>query len=164
MIFLPLVALVTASPPPVVVSTAGRMAPSRQEGEAVDFDVEIKAGDQSLWSGPMRVSNRVSATFNSDKHDASTEICVNDPSDFGSGNRSRLSVTLRMLPYGDRRDLFALTLSWEHPSSDRHCNRDMATRTVGLTENFTLGAGQETRLRGDGGLVVHIRRHADQAE
>ncbi|QUT06566.1 hypothetical protein KFK14_03640 [Sphingobium phenoxybenzoativorans] len=153
-------AAVLPPPPPAPV----RVPPpifqeSRDEllSRKATIEVDIRAGGQELWSGPMRLAGRVPATFSRQKSDAPADDCAAEENRY-SGVRSSLSVNLSLMSYGAGKSGFRLTVNWDRPADVNGCGGRDASRSVGLTQTFNLEPGQETSLTGDGGLTIRLRR------
>jgi len=145
-------------PPPIHAVSDYPRATRATPLPPVQFEVEVRSGNDILWSGPMRVAESLPANFNRQKLDAPDVACP--PYAGRNGQRSSLSVSLstsgRAVP--DQR--FALRVTWERPSlgAERSCEPQQGTRTVGLNQSFDLAPGQSTTITGDGGFSITIRR------
>jgi hypothetical protein len=159
-----LLALLAASVPPPVTTVWTPPPPGPHifgmgsSLPATDFDVEVRAGHDLLWSGSMRVSGAQAASFSRQKSDAPPGDCPAGPIGYGGGERSALSITLASFRVDATNSRFRFTLNWERPGQSGQCAGAGSARTVGLSESFDLAPGQSRTLTGDGGLVVQLHR------
>jgi hypothetical protein len=133
---------------------------ARQEllSKKASFDVDVRAGGQELWSGPMRLNGRTPASFSRQKSDAAVGDCAPVEGYSYRGVRSSLSVNLNMNVFEGSKTGFRLSINWERPGDANGCGGQDGTRTIGLTQSFSLEPGQEASFSGDGGLTVRLRR------
>lgn len=148
------------TPPPVFqpVVPAPRLAREEMMNRKASLDVDVRAGGQELWSGPMRLTGRAPASFSRQKSDAPVGDCPLVDGYSYRGVRSSLSVSLNMSAFEGRKEGFRLSISWERPGEASGCGGQDGTRTIGLTQSFNLEPGQEASFSGDGGLTVRLRR------
>lgn len=152
-----------APPPPVLPPPTARaiVSPQAMPERFASFDVDVRAGSEQLWTGPMRLSNRIAARFNRTKSDAQESGCPNDVTGgvMRMGASTSLTVDLSQRYGGDRAaDSFQLVLSWGRPGDNAGCPARQSSRTVSLNESFELKQGAQIVINGDGGVVVRIRR------
>lgn len=148
--------IVTVAPPPPMISAPA--LPSRTVGPAVTFDVEIRLGDEILWTGPMRVAEGAQAQFTRTKNDAPTTQCTDPILRYGGTDTSSLSVRLSRLASRTGEDRFQLTATWSRPGIEKGCSMEQGTRTIGLTQTLTIANNGDLTVHGDGGLAVRLRR------
>ena len=143
------------APPPIVALP--RVDPA-SSAPPVTFDVEVRAGGEVQWSGPMRVSGQSPASFSRNKSDAAEALCPS-PVYPGASARTSLSVTLTSRRVAPDRIGYNLRVSWDRPGPVADaCLAPQSTRTVALTQNVAIEPGQSVTVNGDGGLSVTLRR------
>jgi len=147
-------AVVAAPTAPVVLAPA---SPGRPIGPPVTFDVDVRLGNEILWSGPMRVSQGAQAQFTRNKSDAPAVQCADTAFRYGN-DVTTLSVRLSRQGSQPGEDRFQLTANWSRPGAENGCPNETGTRTIGLTQTFLLAANGELTVTGDGGLSVRLRR------
>jgi hypothetical protein len=133
----------------------------RDPGPSILFDVEVRAGSELLWGGPMRVNGITGASVGRSKSDAPSVTCP-ATTGYDQGVRSRLSINLGEVRFGDPEvDRFQLRVSLDHPggSLDSCADGERSSRSVGITENLHMVAGETRVLNGDGGLQIKLHRH-----
>ncbi|HEX7852347.1 MAG TPA: hypothetical protein VF503_01470 [Sphingobium sp.] len=162
-VFAMLAGTIPSAPPPPPMPSAPILLSSRSSSpnplKFVNFEVEVRSGSTVLWSGAMRVSNRVGASFSRQQSDASAEACENEQGDYGfGGERSALAVNLSMMRQSSGSDSFDLRVNWDRPGLRDGCSSRRGTRTIALSENFVLVERTETVITGDGALAIRIRR------
>jgi len=141
-------------PPPVISETFGDQSIA---GPPVTFDVEAKSSTEVLWAGEMRVSQRQGASVSRQQSNASASPCSATPQRYDAGERSSLSINLNQMRRGQDDYVFQLRVNWERPGDGAGCQRSNS-RSVGISENITIEPGHEQIVRGDGGLIIRIRR------
>lgn len=140
-----------AVPPPVYIPTPTYSSPISRERYVVD--VEVRAGNLILWSGPLRVGGGYGQT--SVRRDQS------EPGDSKCGNGEELatatnSVSLTLSPRG-RNDALSVNVRWSRPG-DLPCGLGPNSRTVELSSAIALAPGESKTIAGDGGLMVRLQR------
>lgn len=150
----------TAPPPPIVMVTPpAPPAPpmARREIERFLVDVEIRAGGELLWSGPLRVASGQPSTFRRDSSEPAAQSCADV---YGSGaqqNSLQFSITPSWQPGPDPQRAMVL-LRWGRPGANPCVGRSGGARSVELSDSVLLAAGQWATVTGDAGLVLRIRR------
>lgn len=159
------VAVAPAPPPPPPIVTSPVLPrfsmASRDPGPSILFDVEVRSAGDLLWNGPMRVNGITGASVNRSKSDAPSVTCP-PTTGYDQGVRSSLSVNLNEVRFGDpEADRFQLRVSLDRPSGtpDGCVDGERGSRSVGLTENLHMTAGETRTLEGDGGVQVRLHRH-----
>jgi hypothetical protein len=146
-------------PPPVLVATpsygnSSRSNSPRDQVRSAIFDVEVRGGDQLLWSGQMRVSTQNGASLDRRQSDAPPEQCAFSERGYDSTMRERLSINLSM------RDAPAALVSaratWERRPDSTDCRGN--SRAVSFNETFPLESGKSKTIKADGGLMVIVRQ------
>ncbi len=149
----------TTTPPPVLVYTPSHGYPSRSSSprepvRSAIFDVEVRGGDQLLWSGPMRVSTQNGASLDRRQSDAPPEQCAASERGYDTSMRETLSINLSM------RDAPAAVVSaratWERRLDSSDCRG--GSRTVSFNETFPLEPGKSRTIKADGGLMMIVRQ------
>ncbi|WP_394647998.1 hypothetical protein [uncultured Sphingomonas sp.] len=146
---------VTIAPPPVYVpSHTYPLSTPRGPFRSVTFDVEVRGGNQLLWSGAMRVSTDAGASIDRRQSDAPAERCPSAERGYGSSERDALSLSLSM------RDSTAMVVavrgSWERRVDGGAC--EGGTRTISFSDTVPIAPGSVTMIKGDGGLTVTLRQ------
>lgn len=142
-------------PPPILIAPT---SPGRPIGPPVTFDVDIRLGNEVLWSGPMRVSQGAAAQFTRTKSDAPAVQCTDAALRYVSSDVTSLSVRLSRQASPQGEDRFQLTANWSRPGGENGCPNEQGTRTIGLTQSFVLSANSDLTVAGDGGLSIRLRR------
>ena len=150
-----LLATIAATPPVMVPPPSPMRTAVRDMATvpAIILDVEVRGG-ALLWSGTMRVSPRVQASYTSSKSDAPAGICPPQRW-YGSGERDALRLTVSFVNPGSA-PRYVVNASWTRPAGDG-CDGAQDTRTVALTESVDIGQRDAT-VSGDGGLTVRLRQ------
>lgn len=146
--------VVAAPPPPILIAPT---FPGKPAGPPVTFDVDVRLGNEVLWSGPMRVSQGAQAQFTRTKSDAPAMQCTDTTFRYGS-DVTTLSVRLSRQSSQPGEDRFQLTANWSRPGADNGCPGAQGTRTIGLTQSFVLPADGDLAVTGDGGLSIRLHR------
>ncbi|WBO24175.1 hypothetical protein [Sphingomonas abietis] len=160
------VAVAPAPPPPPPMVLPSPVSPrfsamSRDPGPSILFDVEVRAGGDLLWNGPMRVNGITGSSVNRSKSDAPSVTCPT-VAGYDQGVRSSLSVNLSEVRFGDPdADRFQLRVALDRPggTADGCVDGERSSRSVGMTENLHMTAGETRTLEGDGGLQIKLHRH-----
>lgn len=144
--------VVPAPPAPSVIRS---VAPLSSTVERFVVDVDIRAGSETLWSGPLRVASNTASTFSRSQSEPRGESCAEDNY---LGVQSSLNVQLTpSRQYQSGRPVLGVTVRWSRPVESA-CPLRGAARTVELSDSVALAAGQSATVTGDGGLVVRLRR------
>lgn len=146
-------------PSPIPVSSdVGRVRMATDvSAQIAEFDVEIRAGSESSWSGSMRTAGNITSTLSRSKSDAPLVRCDDDRRNYGEGERESLQMTLRPIQYVNKEGQFQLTVTWERPVTAQRCG-ERATQTIARSETFVLLPGQSRVTTAEGGLTVRLRR------
>ena len=145
------------APPIVTVSEKAPVLARPRPALPVNLDIEIKAGNELLWAGSLRVSDRVQASFSRQMTEAAETICEVAP--HMSAMRSSLSVNITRLRFGEDSDSYSLKLNWDRPGPKGNaCEAQQSIRTIGLNQQFAFGQSNVVTIDGDNGLRVTIRR------
>lgn len=144
-----------AAAPPVSITENPDSFDNSQE--TAIFDVDARSGNELLWAGEMRVSGRQGASFTRQQSNASTSSCARGQTSYGQGERSSLSINLNRYRAGRDEGGVQMRVTWERPGEGDTCQGANA-RTAGITENLFLERGQERIVKGDGGLIIRLRR------
>lgn len=142
--------------PPMIITTAPRL-PGEQANTRPRFRVvvSVRAPEGLLWSGALWVSPRGPASWRQNMMEAQADECAPQNA-FRSTTSNELNVQLNVLPSadpaGDGR--ISVSVRWSRPGSSP-CG---GIRTVELQEQARLDRRGPTILKGDGGLVVELRR------
>ncbi|MBN8819447.1 MAG: hypothetical protein J0I80_12110 [Sphingomonas sp.] len=140
--------------PPLPVIEMPRAAPTTP----VNFEVEVRAGSELLWSGTMRVSGQSPASFTRNKTDAPEAVCA-APVYNSTNSRTSLSLTLTGRRFAQEKTGYNLRVTWERPGPAADaCEAPLSTRTVALAQDFSIAPGQSVTVTGDAGLSVTLRR------
>ncbi|MBB3695414.1 hypothetical protein [Sphingomonas sp. BK580] len=147
------------TPPPVVLYTPSHGYPSRSASplepvRSAIFDVEVRGGDQLLWSGPMRVSTQNGASLDHRQSDAPPAQCAASERGYDNSNRQLLSISLSMRD--GPASLVSARVTWERQLDSTDCRG--GSRTVSFNETFPLEAGSSKTIKADGGLTVTLRQ------
>ncbi|WEK42661.1 MAG: hypothetical protein P0Y64_14945 [Candidatus Sphingomonas colombiensis] len=143
-------------PPPVIITTVPRL-PSEQgiTRPRIRVAVSVRAPEGVLWSGALWVSPRGLASWRQNMMEAQADECM-PQNGFRSSTANELNVQLSVLPLvdpaGDER--ISVNVRWSRPASSP-CG---GSRIVELQEQARLDKRGPTILKGDGGLVVELRR------
>ncbi|WP_019514840.1 hypothetical protein [Sphingomonas sp. Mn802worker] len=140
-------------PAPIVTrsSASDRMAAMR---ESVPLDVVVRVPQGVLRSGRLLVDGARGASWRQSQSEAVASSCEQVDLPFGASQREA-SVTLRRVMRSDMADdLFSVEARWTRPR-DAGCG---GTSTIELRQTVTLAVGATQTLKGDGGLVVELRR------
>ncbi len=130
------------------------------DGPAASFDIEVRAGGEVLWSGPMRVSRLVAGRFERRKTEAPAASCGDGgTSRVNAAENTTLSVNVQRYlgaPIDDA--AFTLSVTWVRPGEGDACGGGRATLTSGISQQLRLAPGQSLTINGDSGLTVRLRR------
>ncbi len=140
-------------PAPIVTrsSASDRMAAMR---ESVPLDIVVRVPQGLLWSGRLLVDGGRGASWRQSQSEAVASSCGQIDLPFNASQREA-SVTLRRSTRSDMAaDLFSVEARWTRPS-DAGCG---GTSTIELRQTVMLAVGTTQILKGDGGLVVELRR------
>ncbi|MBV9842236.1 MAG: hypothetical protein JOY99_12040 [Sphingomonadaceae bacterium] len=150
-----------AAPPPLAVPSLNRapviMTASDAVQPPIEIDVEVRQADTVLYSGMMRVAGNIGASYSLNIMNAPRGLCTGRLT-YDMGERSSLQVNLRSESFRDQPDRFALDLHYDRPASDRSCDQQPGTRSIGLNQAVPLAAGASVTISGDAGLSVRLRR------
>ena len=149
----------SAPPPPVIVPSARIAQPAELDEVSLRVDrlqVSVFVGGERLWTGVLELNRFVGANYMESRRGATVAACPEPGRGVGSGHQLGVDVH----KYGGNlsdpdRYRISVNVGRSGPSAD--C-QSTATRSLRIEEQATVGAGQSVELRGDGGLVVRIRR------
>jgi hypothetical protein len=149
----PPVPRIYASPP--IVSrpdaVAHRNAAAR---ERIAVSVVVRVPQGVLWSGNLWVGGIRGASWRQSENEALGPECALVDQPFGTAQRET-SVTLRRsVRQTDAPDMLTVDARWTRPSQ-AGCG---GTSTVELRQSLALAPGATQTLKGDGGLIVELRR------
>jgi len=154
--------LITQVPPapriygaPPIVSRSDSMADRNAAArERVAVGIVVRAPQGVLWSGTLWVDGVRGASWRQSENEAPEPECALVDQPFGNAQRE-ISVTLRRsVRQTDGPDMLTLDARWTRPSQTG-CG---GTSTVELRQSLALAPGATQTLKGDGGLVVELRR------
>lgn len=137
-------------PPPVIVGA--------RPASPANLALTVRWGRQILWSGTLRVSgNHMSATYSQSKNESLPACPGSEPDRAGYGRASeQLSVRAdRRRAVDTGAEGFLIDVNWTRPLPD--CQGEGAS-TVGMSRIVPLAPGRTATLKGDGDLVVDVRR------
>ncbi|WP_298814326.1 hypothetical protein [uncultured Sphingomonas sp.] len=122
--------------------------------ERVAVGIVVRAPQGVLWSGKLWVdAMRGTPCRHSESEALEPNFAFNDQS-YGTAQRD-VSVNGRRSPRsGETPDIFSIEARWTRPS-EAGCG---GTSTVELRQSLALAPGAIQTLRGDGGLVIELRR------
>jgi hypothetical protein len=147
----------TPSPPPVVrmPQSLPPMAPTSELPRST-LDVRLSSDSGILYEGILRVGPRSEARVSMDRREAAAESC---PSDRYENQSVHTNFNLSISPRVTERssDAFAVSVSWTRAATTDGC-AEGGSRTAGFQQQVELAVGEEKSLRGDGGLMLRIRR------
>ena len=137
------------SPPIVYVSDAAPVP-------RYPVQVEIRGGDSVLWSGIVHAGGAGTVMLSHN---------LSEPGvDCGSAERGREqtnSYTFSLYPRSARQNsantIVQVNASWTR-SEPGDCAQSPGSRTVSLIQSVDLASGRPVVLRGDGGLIITLRR------
>ncbi|MET1754750.1 hypothetical protein ABVV53_04655 [Novosphingobium sp. RD2P27] len=132
--------------------------PTRPVSQTMTYDVELRSDAELLWSGQMRVSERMGATFSQQQQNAAPLNCMS-PEIYGEVHeRSVVSINLSPMSRFPATGALNVRVTWERPGSGAGCPARMGSRSVSITQILALQEGQQQTLTGDGGLTIRLRR------
>ncbi len=132
-------------------SMADRNAAAR---ERIAVGIVVRAPEGVLWSGNLWVDGMRGASWKQTETEALGPECAMVDQPFGAVQRE-ISVTLRRsVRQTDAPDMLTVDARWTRPSQTG-CG---GTSTVELRQSLALAPGATQTLRGDGGLIVELRR------
>jgi hypothetical protein len=129
--------------------------PNRNLTEVTTVDVVVRAGNEVLFEGPLRVAVIAPAAMSHEQTEAPPAGCPAKGYRDRAVRRLRLNLSANAGQGGDRD--YAVSVSWTRPI-DRACPAPTGTRTVELTETVMLSVGRAVTVTGDGDLSVTLRR------
>lgn len=156
MLFVAQAAMTVAAPPPRVVSVPPPMimrSPNGDPGPRTRVAIVLRSPQEIIWQGDLWVGTRGSSSWRESISEAGAEPC-NRSWEYGGGQRES-SVTLgpqRAEASGEQ--TLVVTVRWSRPV-DEPCS---GVRTVELRQPVKLPASGSITIKGDGGLVVEVRR------
>lgn len=141
------------APPIVYVSPPRSTAAPARDRYVVD--VEVRAGGETLWSGPMTVATAQSATF-------TRRLSEPAPDDCGPGGYGQQVENSLMVQLGPERPVMGdvgvgLSVRWGR-SVPGACPYRASSRSVELNQVVTLAPGRMVVVSGDADLTVRLRR------
>lgn len=150
----PPVTIMPATPPAPVIYASSR--PVRPQLPVL-VGIDVIGGGEQLWNGQLRVAGAFGASLNSSVNET-PEPCATDTSGFiqyPSTNTRSLRLRLERRDSVEQIDRFYVSVSWSRPGVP--CDGS-GTLTVGLEKFVTLKKGASTEVRGDGDLLVRLKR------
>lgn len=122
--------------------------------ERVAVGIVVRAPQGVLWSGNLWVDAMRGASWRQSESEALEPNCALGDQSYGTAQRE-VSVNVRRSPRsGEAPDLFSIEARWTRPS-EAGCG---GTSTVELRQSLALAPGATQTLKGDGGLVIELRR------
>ena len=143
------------SVPPVIHSSPRFAVSNRVPGERYTVEVEIRAGTETLWSGPMNVSTTQGANFSRQMSEAPASDC--GPEGYGQQAQNSLSLQLNPQRVPDAGASLGVSVRWGRTIPGT-CPYRNSSRTVELNETVALTPNKSVTLTGDAGLTVRLRR------
>lgn len=128
------------------------------QGPVVPYSIEVeaRAGDQLLWSGTLMVARGMGATFRRDLSQASAVQCDQQDGRYRGNRQDSFSVQLSPA-YGDDPNRIGVEVRWSRPGED-NCQSGTTKRSIEMSSQLLLPPGGSVEARGDGGLIVRLRR------
>ncbi len=122
--------------------------------ERVAVGIVVRAPQGVLWSGSLWVDAMRGASWRQSESEALEPNCTLVEQSYGTAQRE-VSVTVRRsVRSGEAPDAFSIEARWTRPS-EAGCG---GTSTVELRQTLALAPGATQTLKGDGGLVIELRR------
>lgn len=144
------------SPPLIVTVGPSRAAyPPGRRSERSTVDVEVRAGAELLWSGPMVVATNQGSSFTRRLAEPAPDECT--PSGYGQQVENSLTVQLTPRRQSQGDDALGVSVRWGR-SLPGTCPLGTSSRSVELSETVALVPGRAVTLTGDGNLLVRLRR------
>ena len=145
------------APPPIVrLSSARSSFGGASAGEISSIEVRLSAESGLLWDGVLRVGGGQAATIMESRTEAEPASCP-ETRLRGRGVETSLRLSLSANGRTSGIDAYNVSVHWTRPGSAAECS-DSGSRSVQLQQVVDLAAGREIVLRGDGGLVLRLRR------
>lgn len=152
---------IQAAGAPIIVTTPPvfRANATMETAQIADIQVSVAADGRTLWQGTLRVGGSQSANFSQNLNQAG-EIVTCDNGTRAGMRRDSLQVSINNGYRNPQQpDLFNVSVTWVRSAGQSSCgNYESPTRTTGLTDTAVLSGAGPVQLKGDGGLVVTLRR------
>lgn len=145
-----------APPRPVEVARAPQIVVAHGSTPPYSIEVETRAGDQLLWSGTLMVARGTGASFRRDLSQASALQCDQAEGRYRGDRQDSFSVQLSP-SYGDDSGRISVNVRWSRPG-DETCQAGSVKRSIELSSSVLLPPGGSVETRGDGGLIIRLRR------
>ena len=142
------------SPPSVFVAPRSMMASPRGR-ERFLVDVEVRAGGDVLWSGPMTVSTGQVTSFMRRLSEPGPDDC--SPGGYVPSLENSLSVQISSQGRSNGDAAFAVSVRWGR-SVPGACPDRAGNRSVELSQTVSLEPGRTVTVSGDADLTVRLRR------
>lgn len=144
----------TPSPPVIVTRSAFSPGITRPRFRVA---ITVRAAEGVLWSGSLWVSSRAGgASWRQNMQEAQPDECAT-PITYGVNAQSELSVQVNPMSSADTsaREQVTVNVRWTRPAPTP-CG---GSRTVELRQTIALDSREPAVVRGDGGLLVELRRN-----
>ena len=146
---------VQVAPPAPPVFVVPSVPQQRGKAERFTVDVEVRAGSELLWSGPMVVSNAQGSSFTRRLSEPGADDCGG--TGYVQPAENALSVQIMPSRSFDAAIGLALSVRWTR-SVLGACPFRNGSRNVELAQTIALAPGEATTLSGDGGVTIRLRR------
>jgi hypothetical protein len=140
--------------PPIVALPSTPFDRTAALRERVAVGIVVRAPQGVLWSGSLWVDAMRGASWRHSESEALESNCTLGDQSYGTAQRE-VSVTVRRsVRSAEASDAFSIEARWTRPS-EAGCG---GTSTVELRQTLALAPGAVQTLKGDGGLVIELRR------
>lgn len=141
---------IVMAPPPAFLPRVAAFA--MNQGPRVRVGVTVRSPAGILWDGSLWVSGRGQSSWRQSVQEPQAEDCPRTrPYD---SMQNEISVTLSPTGEAGLAPLVNVSVRWARPA-EAACG---GARIVELRETVSLEDGKPAVIRGDGGLVVELRR------
>jgi hypothetical protein len=147
---------------PVIVPPPPQRFPPAITAEPVtltDVQVGMTVEGRTLWQGTMRVGGPQGAIFTQSLNQAGDVVSCENGARVVA-RRDMLTISLnRGYRNPTQPDQFQISTNWTRSTGPVSCGQfEAPTRMIGLTDTIVLTGSKVVQVKGDGGLVVSLRR------